>query len=115
MGRGRRSGAERQGAEQGAGIGRVVPESSGSDAAQHARAFHPAFERAHCARSRLRTGARGSVGSRSGEINEGQERTCRSEGKIRMTSTENASVGAARKGAPTEEFDLVILGGGTGS
>jgi pyruvate/2-oxoglutarate dehydrogenase complex dihydrolipoamide dehydrogenase (E3) component len=32
-----------------------------------------------------------------------------------MTSTENASVGAARKGAPTEEFDLVILGGGTGS
>src|ERR1700684_3268941 len=115
MGSGGESGAERQGAQQGAGIGRVVLESSGSDAPQHARAFHPAVERTHRARSWVRTGARGSVGGRSGESNEGQERACRTERKIGMTSTEDASIGTARKGAQPEEFDLVILGGGAGS
>jgi len=38
-------------ASVGRGIGRAVPEGSGSDTPQHARAFHPALEGAHRSRS----------------------------------------------------------------
>ena len=84
MGSGRRSSAERQGTQPGAGIGRAVPEGSGSDAPKHARAFHPAFEGAHRARSWLWIVARRSIGGRPREINASQKSTCRSERKIRM-------------------------------
>src|SRR5580692_5999936 len=73
MGSGCRSSAERQGTQPGAGFGRAVPEGSGSDAPKHARAFHPAFEGAHRARSWLWIVARRSVGGRPREINASQK------------------------------------------
>src|SRR3984893_13062398 len=114
MGSGCRSCAERQGAQPGAGIGRAVPEGSGSDTSQHPRAFHPALEGTHRARSWLRTVAGRSVVCCSHEINASQEGTRRSERKIRMKNTENASSAQVLEKSLPEEFDLVILGGGTG-
>jgi pyruvate/2-oxoglutarate dehydrogenase complex dihydrolipoamide dehydrogenase (E3) component len=93
-------------------------EGPGSDAPQHARTLHSTPERAHCARSWLRIIARRSIGGRPREINASQERTCRSEGKSCMKntkSTKNTSSTQVPKKRQLEEFDLVILGGGTGS
>src|SRR5262245_1431552 len=44
-----------------------------------------------------------------------EERTCRSKGRIRMKSTKTTSSVEILKKSQPEDFDLVILGGGTGS
>src|SRR5215831_3918806 len=61
---------------------------------------------------RLRSGA--SAG-RLCEIHAINEITCRSERKIFMKSTEKTSFTQTLENVEPEEFDLVILGGGTGS
>src|SRR5207244_2291297 len=113
---GSRSGscAKWSGTRAGTRIGRALLEGSGSDAPQHTRTLHAALERTHRARSWLRTVARRSVGRRSRQVNASQERTCRSERKVRMNSTKSISSAQARRTQP-EEFDFVILGGGTRS
>ena len=73
MGSGCRSCAERYGAQPCARTRRVVPESSGSDAPQHAHPLYSALEGAHRARSRLWIVARRSVVGRSREVDESQE------------------------------------------
>src|SRR5205807_1035040 len=115
MGSGCRSCADRQGAQSSTGIGRDLLEGSGSNTAQHTRTLHAALERTHRPRSWLRTVARRSVGSRPRQINASQERTCCSERKSRMKSTETSPSAHVLKKSQPEEFDLVILGGGTGS
>src|SRR6266481_9620686 len=115
MGSGSRSCAERQGAQSSTGIGRALLEGSGSDAPQHTRTLHAALERTYRARSWLRTVARRSIGRRSRQINASQGFTCCSERKNRMKSTETSQSAHVLKKSQPEEFDLVILGGGTGS
>src|SRR5712692_1111668 len=114
---GSRSGscAKWSGTRAGTRIGRALLEGSGSDAPQHTRTLHAALERTHRARSWLRTVARRSVGSRSRQINASQERTSCSERKSSMKSTESSPSAHVLKKSQPEEFDLVILGGGTGS
>src|SRR5947209_1080255 len=114
---GSRSGscAKWSGTRAGTRIGRALLEGSGSDAPQHTRTLHAALERTHRARSWLRTVARRSVGSRSCQINASQERTSCSERKSSMKSTESSPSAHVLKKSQPEEFDLVILGGGTGS
>src|SRR3984893_10470131 len=57
----------------------------------------------------------GASAARSRPINASQERTCCSERKSRMKSTETSPSAPVLKKSQPEEFDLVILGGGTGS
>jgi pyruvate/2-oxoglutarate dehydrogenase complex dihydrolipoamide dehydrogenase (E3) component len=82
---------------------------------QHRRAFHSTLEKVDRAGSWLRAVARRSAGHRSRQIKANEERTCHSERKSRMTNTKaTTSVQGVKKTQP-QEFDLVILGGGTGS
>ena len=60
--------AERQGRGTRSGTCRFVPEGSGSDAPEHAHPLHSAAERAHRARSRLRTIPRRILIGRPGQI-----------------------------------------------
>src|SRR5215469_3799989 len=57
----------------------------------------------------------GASGGRVCEIHAINELTCRSERKILMKSAEKPSFTRTLENAEPEEFDLVILGGGTGS
>ena len=61
MGRRCRGGAQRQGAQPGAGIGQIVPEGARSNTPRHARTLYSAAQGAHSAGSWLRTVTRRSV------------------------------------------------------
>jgi pyruvate/2-oxoglutarate dehydrogenase complex dihydrolipoamide dehydrogenase (E3) component len=58
---------------------------------------------------------KGNISGRSGQGNATQERASRSEGKSRMKSMEKTSSVLSLQKTEPEDFDLVILGGGTGS
>jgi enoyl-CoA hydratase/carnithine racemase len=96
-------------------VGRPVLACSGGDPPQHARALYPSIKGADRPRSWLRIGSRRSLRRRPHKISASEDWACCSERKSRMTGIESTSSAHVGKITQPEDFDIVILGGGTGS